>query len=436
MNFITFASLLYLLGVNTAFFRFYLEHREEEEKRRTFTTSFLFVFIVDIALSVPLVLGRAWISQLLFGSPAYGMVVVLCGIALVAQSLEIFPVLVLRSENRSSFYLLMVFVQLATTLLSSVYFIVKAGMAAEGALLSVVLGYVAVFVMFLPTALRKIVRAFSWKLVRDLLSFGLPFVPSMLALNALNLSDQYIIRYFRGMEETGLYALGYKIGMTVGLLVSSFRMAYVPFVFQVAKLPDARERYSRAFTYFSSILVLATVLLCLSMDEIFRIAVDPRFASAKTIVPIVAFSYVLFGLHTAFIVGIYLEEKTALMPLVCGISAVLNISANLLLVPRYGMYAAAWTTFGAFFFMAALTWYFSDRLYHVPYRLGGFTAVFVLASAAVWASMRFPQVSIPFAIGLKLLLFAVMVFLFHRLGMLPLRLRQLLPGRESGGRSA
>jgi O-antigen/teichoic acid export membrane protein len=430
MTFVSFASLLYLLGVNTAFFRFYLDHRDEKERRRTFTTSFLFVFVVDVALSVPLVLARERISDLLFGSPAHGLVVALCGIALITQSLETFPVLVLRAENRSSFYLVMVLVQLVTTLLSSAYFIVRAGMAAEGALLGVVLGYVAIFLMFLPTALRKLVPSFSWKLVRDLLSFGMPFVPSMLALTAVNISDQYIIRYFKGIEATGLYALGYKIGMTVNLLVSSFRMAYVPFVFQVAKAPDALERYSRAFTYFSSVLILATLLLCLSVDDIYRLTVDPEFYGSKGIVPVVAFSYVLFGLHTVFIVGIYLKEKTSLMPLVCGASAILNVIANILLVPRYGMQAAAWTTFAAFFLMAALTYYFSDRLYHIPYRLGSFTGAFVLSAAAVWASTRFPHGSIPLAIALKLLLFVTIAYLFVRLRMLPLHPGQLLPGHE------
>lgn len=433
MTFISFASLLYLLGVNTAFFRFYLDHKDERERSRTFTTSFLFVLAVDTVLTVLVVLFREGISSLLFGSPEHDLLVVLSGIALIAQSLETFPVLVLRAENRSGFYLVMVIVQLATTLLASAYFIVRAGMASEGALLGVVLGYVAIFLMFLPTALAKLVPAFSWKLVRDLLSFGMPFVPSMLALTALNISDQYVIRYFRGIEETGLYALAYKIGMTVNLFVSAFRMAYVPFVFQVARAPDARERYSRAFTYFSSVLILATLLLCLGLDEIYDLTVDPKFHGSKGIVPVVAFSYVLFGIHTVSIVGIYLEEKTSLMPLVCGVSAILNVAANIVLVPRFGMYAAAWTTFGSFSLMAALTYYFSDRLYHIHYRLGRFAGAFVLSIAAVWASTRLPHGSLPLAVLLKLLLFSAVAFLFVRFGMLPLRLAQLLPGRESTG---
>jgi O-antigen/teichoic acid export membrane protein len=433
MTFISFGSLLYLLGVNTAFFRFYLDNKDEKERKRTFTTSFLFIFAVDVALTIPLVLARGWISNLLFGSPGHGLVVVLAGVALIAQSLETFPVLILRADNRSLFYLVMVIVQLATTLSSSAYFIVRAGMASEGALLGVVLGYVAIFLMFLPTAVAKLIPSFSWKLVRDLLSFGMPFVPSMLALTAVNISDQYVIRYFRGIEETGLYALGYKIGMTVNLFVSAFRMAYVPFLFQIAKAPDARERYSRAFTYFSSVLILATLLLCLGLDEIYELTVDPKFQASKSIVPVVAFSYVFFGIHTVSIVGIYLKERTSLMPLICGASAVCNVGANILLVPRYGMHAAAWTTFASFTLMAALTWYFSDRLYHVPYRLGSFAAALVLAAAAVWASTRLPHGSIILAISLKLLLFAAIAFVFVRFGLLPLRLAQLLPSRGGPG---
>ena len=434
MMFISFTSLIYMLGINTAFFRFYLDEGDPVSRKRIFTSSFVFVLAIDIVLSAALLLFKERIAFLLLGDPNRHFIITLCVIALVAQSLETFPILILRAENRSSFFLVMVLVQLAATLSSSAWLIVKTGMGSEGALLGLVLGYLVVFVVLLPVTLKNLLPAFSAATVRKLLAFGLPFIPSMLSLTIVNISDQYIIRYFRGLEETGLYALSYKIGMAVNLFVTAFRMAWIPFIFQVGKTPAAREKFTISFTYFSSFLILVFLLLSIYIDELYNLAVAPEFMRSKGLVPIIALSYVFFGLHTAFIVGIYLKNKTVLLPVICGASALLNLLLNIILVPRFGMTVAAWTTLISFFLMAYLTYYYSNRCYPVPYRLGKLGGALLISTTAVWISWKLVILDPLHAILVKSLILAFIVYLFIVLKMIPLKTGDLLPLQQTDER--
>jgi len=432
MMFISFASLVYMLGINTAFFRFYLDEANPANRKRIFTSSFVTVLVIDVVLSAILLLFKERIALLLLGSPDRHFIITLCVVALVAQSLETFPVLILRAENRSMFYVIMVLVQLATTLASSAWLIVRSDMGPAGALLGIVLGYLAVFVILVPVTLKKLAPDFSMETVGKLLAFGIPFIPSMLSLTIVNISDQYVIRYFRGLEETGLYALSYKIGMTVNLFVTAFRMAWVPFIFQAGKSPDAPEKFTKSLTYFSSSLILLFLVLSMYVDEIYSLTVDPVFMRSKELVPVIALSYVFFGLHTAFIVGIYLKNRTVLLPVICGAGALLNLLLNIILVPRIGMTAAAWTTLASFILMAVLTYYYSDRYYPIPYRLDKLGGALLLSVAAVWVSSKMALFGPLPAILAKALLFFFVVTLFVMLKMIPLKKGEFLPHPPAG----
>lgn len=431
MMFISFVSIVYLLGINSAFFRFYLDQEDAHERRRIFTTSFLTVLTIDIVFSSILIIFRERISLLLFGTSESHFLVVLCVIALIAQSLETFPALILRAENRSTAYLLMVLAHLALTLGSSSYFIIKSDMGAVGALLGLVLGYLLVFFILLPIVWKGLLRSFSFELVKRLLSFGTPFIPSLLSLTIVNLSDQYIIRYFRGLEETGLYALSYKIGMAVNLFVIAFRMAWIPFMFQVSKAPDARERYAKVFTLFASFMVLVFFALCLYIDEVYSLVVDPQFHASKGLIPPIALSYVFFGFHTVFMVGLYLKNRTPLLPVICGASALLNIVSNVLLIPRYGMVMAAWTTLASFFLMAWLTYYYSNKLYPIPFRLDKAGVAILAAVVILWLKPEFSMLSLPAILLVKTILLVLVASSFIVLRLIPLKISDILVQRKA-----
>jgi O-antigen/teichoic acid export membrane protein len=107
----------------------------------------------------------------------------------------------------------------------------------------------------------------------------------------------------------------------------------------------------------------------------------PVYWQGVEIVPWVLLAYVFTGAYVVFLVGVYLEKKTKYLPVVSGIGAVLNVGANLILIPKLGILGAAFSTLLSYAVMAGGMYFVSQRFYRVAYewikalKIAGTTAI-------------------------------------------------------------
>jgi O-antigen/teichoic acid export membrane protein len=92
--------------------------------------------------------------------------------------------------------------------------------------------------------------------------------------------------------------------------------------------------------------------------------------SGIKIIPIILFSYLLYGIYVNLTVGIYIEKKSEWMAIFTGLAAVVNVSSNLYLMPAYGMMGAAYAALLAYFVMMVSIYLANQRLYHISYEYG------------------------------------------------------------------
>jgi O-antigen/teichoic acid export membrane protein len=141
--------------------------------------------------------------------------------------------------------------------------------------------------------------------------------------------------------------------------------------------------------------------MSLVIKEVISVIAPPQFHNAYKVVPLVALSYLFYGISYYFQSGIYISKKTKYLGLMGTICAIVNIGLNFLLIPRFAAMGAAWATALSFLLMAVLAYVFSQRAYHIPYEL---TKVLVPLGAAIiaYCSSTFISVgSMPVAILLK-----------------------------------
>jgi len=96
----------------------------------------------------------------------------------------------------------------------------------------------------------------------------------------------------------------------------------------------------------------------------------PIYWQGAEIVPWILLAYVFTGAYVVFVVGIYLEKKTKYLPLVTGAGALLNVGANLILIPLLGILGAALSTLLSYIVMAVGMYFASQRFYRVEYEWG------------------------------------------------------------------
>lgn len=396
------ADIVMRAGVATGVLRFYILAEDEEERRRVGATASHFVFAWSLLFTAVLIWLSPKISVLLFSSDAYLLHVRLIALATFGSALQAAPFALLRARQRAGQYVTLSLVRFVLGAGLNIYFvavlrhqvlgIVEGTLIATG--ITTVLVYLLLFrSLFLPASVG---------VMRRLLAFSLPFMPTMMAGWVLTMADRYLLKYLGTMTDVGLYSVGYKIGLLVNfLLVAPFGIAWGPFMFSAAKGSDARQTYARLLTYIFFALTGCAVVLSLFAPELLRIVTTPAYYGASRVVLLVALSYALYGCHLVLTTGLNLTKRTYYFPLLFGAAALANIGLNFALIPRYGMMGAAWATIVAYGLMAAGTYLLSQHYYPIPFewrRIGKSAIVF---AAIYFIGSRFHAAPMAVSIVLK-----------------------------------
>ena len=344
------------------------------------------------------------------------MVVVIT--VLLVESIVQVPLLLLRALDRSRTFLFFVCTQLVVALAANFLLVVIYRMGPLGAMVANLIASSLLLLFLLPTITGTIGLCFSREALVRLLRYGLPFVPSAISMMIMNISDQYLLRYFRGLEVTVLYALSYKFVMAINLFITGFRYAWVPFIFRVSDDPDAKRMYARAFEITAAILSLFFFLICTFLPEIYQVLVSKSYFTAMGIVPLVALSYILFGFHIIFLAGIYLEDKTAYIAKVAAIAALVNILTNLFFIPRYGIWGAAVTTLFSFSILLTLIYRKAQQVHRISFDITRAAKVLFLAVAVMSMARLIEFDSQVLVLGSKLFLLVVYLLVLRSMGYL------------------
>ncbi|MDZ7267429.1 MAG: oligosaccharide flippase family protein [candidate division KSB1 bacterium] len=393
-------TIVYGFGLDSAFLRYYIPARSPADKHRIFATAFWAITVVAALFSLVAWIAARPIADWLFEQPGYSHLVQLAAANLFCDALAFLPLLLLRAEERSVPFIAQRVVSVALSFLLNYLFLLPLGRGLAGIFEANLLASLLSFLLLLPLTLRHLRFAFDRHTLLLLLRFGLPFLPSTLAVVAIDQLDRFLLRLLTDLPTVGIYSAGYRLGLLMSLLVTAFRFAWVPFFMNTAADAGARAVFARVLTYFMFVCAVIFLAMSFFLEAIVRLRLGAfhlfgeAYWSGMFIVPIVMLAYWLYGVAQNFLAGITLQEKTAYFPLITGTSLLVNAGANLLLIPLFGMAGAAWATVAAYAIMALLSWVISQRLYFIAYECSRLvkivvvTAVFygvhALAAPAMW----------------------------------------------------
>lgn len=213
--------------------------------------------------------------------------------------------------------------------------------------------------------------------IRDALGFGIPLIPHSLGNWILTGIDRLFLASMIGVAATGVYTVGYQIGMIVGLLASSFNQAWSPFLF--AKLnesdPESKIRIVKfTYVYFPAILAIALSLSLVAPWLLSRF-VGSEFRGADRYVFWVALGYAVNGMYLMVVNYIYHAKKTHLLAWITLFTALVNIVLNYILIRANGAIGAAQASAASFFVGFVLTWFLSARVCRMPWRVWNVAAL-------------------------------------------------------------
>jgi O-antigen/teichoic acid export membrane protein len=381
-------KILFRMGLDSGFFRIYYE-QETDRDRRTFTTTiFIAAATVSLSLFALTIAASQPISRLLLGTGRHYIILVAADTFLNAFAFV--PMNLFRIQERSTYFTSVSIFRNALNAGLKVLLVV-AGWGVAGVLWSDVLSS-AVFVLVLsPALVKSLGTGFSWTMLREALSFGLPKVPHSVAYQVLNLSDRKLLDLLSTRAEVGLYHVAYQFGTGVKFFLSAFELAWSPFVYSLLKRGDAPQTLARIATYAAIVLFAIGLAIAVLARELLMLMTAPEFHSGYPVIPVIVLAHVFQGLFILTSIGIGISKKSYYYPVITISAAAVNVSTNLILIPQLGKMGAAWATVAGYGLMTAMGIYFSNRHYPIPFEWRRIGSIALAAASSYGLSLAAPE---------------------------------------------
>ena len=356
------------LGITNAFFRFYFDRPDPEHRRLVLRTSFWFTMgMATLGLAVGAAFSRE-ISSVLFGSADEAEVVAAAFVGLWAQMNYEQLTSLFRVEERSVAYVTASLANVALTIGATLALVVALDAGPLGVVVGNFTGTLLVYAALVGYRREQLGLQFDRGLFREMNRFGMPLVPSALLLWVTNFSDRFFLVKLADTQEVGLYSVGVRIASAMALLLTAFRTAWPAFAYSIDDDREAKQTYAFVLTYLVFLTTwVATGLALLSPWLVDWIAA-PAFAESSRVVGPLAFAVVIFAGYVVMVIGVGRARRTQFNWVVTGAAAIVNVTLNLLLIPRYGMMGAAAATIAAYATMFAGMAWWAQRIYPVPYQ--------------------------------------------------------------------
>ncbi len=314
---------------------------------------------------------------------------------LFCDTVAFIPLLLLRAEEKSGWYIALKIVNGVVNLVLNLLFIAVWRQGVAGIFYANLLSSALLLVMVAPIIVHNGWLAPRPALIRQLLKFGLPFLPTGIAIALLDSGDRILLERLDSVAAVGVYNAGTKVGMIMALAVAAFRFAWQPYFLTTSKHEDAQRIFARIFTYILLTCVALFLGVSLFIEELVRLRIagysllGESFWGGSQVVPLIMLAYLFYAMYLVFEAALYLKARSGVIALVTLAGLGVNILANFCLIPAWGPVGAASARAFAYAAMALGLLFFSQKLYYIPYEWGRFVRL-GLVSALVYLLALMP----------------------------------------------
>lgn len=389
-------TIVYTYGLDAGFFRFYILEDDKAGRQRIFSTAFYMLVGTSVLFSGILFFAADEIVDLLFSARVKSLNINLPRLIQMASGILFFDsitflsFLILRAEERSTSFAIFKLLNVFLNTGSNVVLLIVYDFGIQGIFIANLIASAVTFMLLLPITLKTVRPIFSRSTFKELFAFGVPYIPSNLALIVMDTIDRPFLERLAGIEAAGLYNAGVKLGMFMSLFVAAFRFAWNPFFLSTSRQENAKATFSKVFTYVLLACSIVFLIMSLFIDQIVRFEIagvsllGREYWDSTAVVPVIMVAYIFYAAYLNFLIGIYLEKKTKYLPYITIAGMIGNVATNYALIPTLGLMGAAWARLVAYVIMAVALYIVGQRLYYVKYEWGKLLRLAALVIVAFW----------------------------------------------------
>lgn len=421
--------LIIMLGVRQAFIRFYFDHDTEEWHKTVLGTTIVFLIASSVVILLLFWPIKDWVAEFLFDDPVVGVlfvyIIVWIPLDLIVQT----GMTHLQIQMKSLTYVAINFFKFITFISSNIILLYYFEMGIVGILVTNIWIAAVIGIGFLIKIYKWTRFKVSIDLLKGLILFGLPYLPTTFFGYVIGNSDRYFLTIFSTLDDVGIYALGFKVGfLGLALVMDPLGKIWSPFLFDNYNKENGPKLIAKIFTINALIGFTAALMIAITAPIFIPLITEESYHLAYKVIPYVCLASVFWGLAAMADYGVLIKKKTIYKPFIFGMAAIVAIFSNLILVPLYGGIGAAISSAISYFALLVINFFVSNKLYSIPLEfkklfLIGFGAVLVFSISDIILNIEPDNIHYQ---GLSVLAFVLYPVLLWTGGLLSVREKEIL----------
>lgn len=376
-----FNSYIYLiiplvsLMLDQGLFRFLLECREDEKRKKTLLSTVLLINCIEIIVYLLIYL----VIQRFIGSQYKIFLFIDVVVNVFLNTLLQFA----RGVGKNGVYAISSFLSASMTVVFNVITLVFLRMGAWGLFISTVAGRLIaliVTIILLKTWNYFRIKEFSKVEAKQLMNYSLPFIPNQLSWWIIGVSDRTIISWFLNVAANGLYSVANKFSSIYITFYNIFNLSWTESVSLHIDDKDSEEFLENTINTMFKLFYAVCIGIIAYMPLVFPLLINEQYNQAYAQIPILMLAVlfqVIVGLYSVIYVAL---KKSTEIAKTSFWAAVINIGVDVALIKFIGLYAASISTLVAYATMSIYRYFHIKKYVNVPLHRKGiylFIAVIV-----------------------------------------------------------
>jgi len=356
---ISLLDVIFFSFISLSIIRFYIIYKESMEAE-LLSTYFISMIIVLLLISI--------IGYLILGKNIW-YIIISCG----GYGFFTFYSNLLRAGEKSfAFNIIRIIVPISTIIILLLNIFILDKLSLSNVILSVFGPYtiVTLILTILYVLKKKIVFKFNKKIFRETLSYGIPLIGVGLLNLLLAGSDKYMINYYLGSAEVGIYSFGYRIAeLSMINITNIIIMGVYPSLinaFEKQSKEDAEILLSRMLNLNFIVIIPIIFNLLLFIGDIIKIMFK-NYIGAEAVVIFISFGTFLYATSFYLNKAFELTKNTKKMLIILALSTISNLILNMILIPKLGVMGAVISTLISYVIYIIISKKISRKLFEIKF---------------------------------------------------------------------
>lgn len=362
------------LNIQEAVMRFLLDSKYNRKSIATVATKYLLIsnIFVILGLGVNYVFGLSLIVK------QYS---VLFFLMFLSQTISGMVTMYIRGIDRISDLSVSSVFASVTTIVLNITFLAILHWGLIGYFLANIIGPLiqCLYLIYKAHIIREINLKKSYlSEEKEMLNYSKPLIANSIAWWVNNVSDRYIIVFFCGLAENGVYSVASKIPSILNIFQTIFNQAWTLSAVKDFDAEDKNGFFSNTYKAYNCMMVVVCSAIIVTDKILAKFLYAKDFFIAWRYVPWLTIA-ILFGAMSGYIGGVFAAVKDSrIFAKSTVVGAITNVILNFIFTPSMGALGAAIATAISYFEVWAFRYWHSRNYIRIKINLFRDTLSYIL----------------------------------------------------------